>query len=106
MVELLEPFVTAWRVLLLEVLLLSVRTFAELADLRVASTLLLVLELASLTPELDELLRSACELSAVVRLSSPFRALFIDEARAEVPVISRLVLFPYRTLVAPEGLLP
>lgn len=63
--------------LLDEFLLLSVRTFPELADLRVASTLLLVLDL-----------------SVAARLTSPSRALFVDDARAEVPAISLLVLFP------------
>lgn len=94
--ELLELLVTAWRVLLLlvEDLLLSVRTFLLFADLRLASTLLLVLESACLTPELDELLRSACDPSAVVRLASPSRTLLVDDARAEVPAISRLVRFP------------
>ena len=94
--EFFDSLVTACRVLLLlaEVLLLSVSTFSEFADLRLASTLLLVLESACLTPELDVLLRSAFEPSAEVRLASPSRALLVDDARADVPAISRLVLFP------------
>lgn len=94
--ELFELLVTALRVLLLlaEDLLLSVSTSLEFADLRLASTLLLVLESACLTPELDELLRSACDPSAVVLLASPSRTLFVEDARADVPSISRFVRFP------------
>lgn len=92
-----ELFLTAWRVLLLLVeafLLLSISALSGFADLRVASELLLVLESACLTPELEVLRLSACEPSAVVRLASSLLTLLVDEALAEVPEISLLVLFP------------
>jgi hypothetical protein len=90
-----SEFFTAERVLdwLSEALLLSVKTGLVFDDLRSVLTLLLFSELPSRTPELEVLLRVACEPSTV-RFTSPFLLLLVvvPSARAEVVDVRRVPL--------------